>query len=345
MKELLVSSQMSGQKLDRLLENYLKNAGRNFIYRMLRKKNITLNGKKADGHETLKEGDVIRIWFSDETLEKMSGIAADRIESTKSDYPTVPLNILYEDEHVLIVNKPSGMLSQKARQEDVSLNEYAIGYLIESGALTMDELSMVKPSVCNRLDRNTSGIVCIGKTQTGLRVLSSLFKGRSIHKYYHCLVPGRVDEDMILTGYLKRDRSKNVSEITGSSGGSGAPIETGLHPLEVYTDPSGRVVTLLEVELITGKTHQIRAQLSAISHPLIGDPKYGDRSVNADYRKQFGLGAQLLHCAGIVFPTGEEDRVMEELPLIAGKTIVCPEGEVFGKVLGALRHDFRYDKE
>ena len=227
MKELPVGPEMAGQKLDRLLENYLKNAGRNFIYRMLRKKNITLNGKKATGHETLTEGDVVRIWFSDETMEKMTGIPAVKdgegaatdskgsaargnVAQTYDAYPTTELNILYEDDHVLIVNKPAGMLTQKAQQNDISLNEYAIGYLLESGAMTQELLRVVKPSVCNRLDRNTSGIVCIGKTQTGLRVLSALFKGRTVHKYYHCPVLGRIGEDLILTGYLKRDRSKNL---------------------------------------------------------------------------------------------------------------------------------------
>ena len=335
MKELPISREMSGQKLDRLLENYLKNAGRNFIYRMLRKKNITLNGKKATGHETLKEGDVVRIWFSDETLEKMSGTAAGAVEVSVPDYPVTTLDILYEDEDVLIVNKPTGMLSQKAGREDVSLNEYAIGYLLEKGALTKDALGMVKPSVCNRLDRNTSGIVCIGKTQTGLRVLSGLFKGRSVHKYYHCLVLGRIDEDLILTGYLKRDRSKNISQISDDEEGS-APVETRVHPLRTVRDRSGRELTLLEVRLITGRTHQIRAQLSAVSHPLIGDPKYGDRAVNSDYRQRFDLNCQLLHCAKIIFPTSKEDPVMEEIPLLEGKTITCPEGEIFEKVLRSL---------
>ena len=375
---------MAGQKLDRLLENYLKNAGRNFIYRMLRKKNITLNGKKATGHETLTEGDVVRIWFSDETMEKMTGIPAvkdgagaaagsrgaaargegaaargnggaargessaagskgsaarSNVAQTYDAYPTTELNILYEDDHVLIVNKPAGMLTQKAQQNDISLNEYAIGYLLESGAMTQELLRVVKPSVCNRLDRNTSGIVCIGKTQTGLRVLSALFKGRTVHKYYHCPVLGRIEEDLILTGYLKRDRSKNVSEISSSSDKDSAPIETRVHPVGVYTDRSGREVTLIEVQLITGRTHQIRAQLSAISHPLIGDPKYGDRALNNEYRKRFGVNSQLLHCARITFPTKEEDPMMEELPLLAGKTIECMEGEPFRTVLESLKEE------
>ena len=152
MKEILVGPGMAGQKLDRLLENYMKNAGRNFIYRMLRKKNITLNGRKATGHEALKEGDVVRIWFSDETMEKMTGIPANAgagsaagsrsgasagskagtagsrtgaaargdVTDIYAAYPRTKLDILYEDEHVLIVSKSAGMLTQKARPGDIS---------------------------------------------------------------------------------------------------------------------------------------------------------------------------------------------------------------------------------
>lgn len=154
MKLITVHEQEEGQKLLKLLGSYLKEASGGFLHKMLRKKNITLNGKKADGSEKLKAGDEIRLFLSDETYEKFAG----KQQTAKEQFPTAKLDILYEDSHVLLVNKPAGMLTQKAAYKDVSLNEYVLGYLSKSGQWSLEEKAF-RPSVCNRLDRNTSGIV------------------------------------------------------------------------------------------------------------------------------------------------------------------------------------------
>jgi 23S rRNA pseudouridine955/2504/2580 synthase len=234
MREIVMTALQAGMRLDHFLERSLREAHAGFIYKMLRKKNITLNGHKAHGNEKLEAGDVVRLYFAGETLEKLCGGAVPGVEAVPGrnralsaekphasgngapgrdapgrdapgrdapggekpgrdvsgmggreqrekalPYPTFPssVRILYEDEHVLLVSKPAGMLTQKAKPGDLSLNEYAIGYLLREGAITRRELQTVRPSVCNRLDRNTSGIVAIGKTVRGLQALSAPLSG------------------------------------------------------------------------------------------------------------------------------------------------------------------------
>ena len=157
MKSVIVNSNEAGQRLDKLLGKYLNLAGKGFLYKMMRKKNITLNGKKCDGSEKLSEGDEIRLFLSDETIEKFSQVRVQKVRKTK-------LDLVYEDSHILLINKPSGMLSQKAKDTDESLVEYVIAYLMETGQLTVEQLRSFHPSVCNRLDRNTSGLVAAGKS-------------------------------------------------------------------------------------------------------------------------------------------------------------------------------------
>ena len=207
MKEIIITSQEEGQRLDRLLQRYLSNASSGFLYKMLRKKNITLNGRKADGTEKLVQGDTIRLFFADETLRKFTG------QKEEVRYPETNLDIVYEDDHILLINKPAGMLSQKAEPTDVSLNEYAIGYLLHTGAVTPESLAVVKPSVCNRLDRNTSGIVAVGKSSAGLRELSAMFRDRTVHKFYLTLVIGRIDREAVIDGVLFKDEKTNMVTV------------------------------------------------------------------------------------------------------------------------------------
>ena len=188
MKEINIDEKLAGQKMMRCLERYLSNAPKSFLYKMLRKKNITLNNSKATGDEKLKCGDTIKIFFSDETFEKFS---ADNNRAVNDDYYSRiyrPLDIIYENSDVIFINKPSGMLSQKAKPEDVSLVEYLIAHLIHKGELNAGDLASFKPGICNRLDRNTSGIVAAGKTTKGLQQLSEAFKSENPWKVLsvHC---------------------------------------------------------------------------------------------------------------------------------------------------------------
>ena len=292
MKLITVHKQEEGQRLVKLLGAYLKEAPTSFFYKMLRKKNITLNGKKADGTEKLKSGDEIRLFLSDETYEKFAGKVRP-----KEKFPMAKLNIVYEDSNVIFINKPAGMLSQKSVTSDVSLNEYLLGYLEKSGQWKQEESKAFRPSVCNRLDRNTSGMVICGKSMAGLQQMSALLKDRSLHKYYLCLVKGTMTEGQHLEGYLLKNESTNQVQILKEEAEGAFHIITEYEPL--YTEGE---VTLLKVTLVTGKSHQIRAHLSSIGNPIIGDTKYGDRKVNAFFREIHGVQNQMLHAWKLSFP-------------------------------------------
>lgn len=292
MKLISVQEQEANQRLDKLLSRYLKEAPKSFLYKMLRKKNITLNGKKADGTEKVQAGDEIRIFLSDETYEKFAG----KPVVNRKKYPSAKLNIIYEDAHILLINKPMGMLTQKAQPTDVSLNEYVLGYLQERG--DWDEgTSTIRPSVCNRLDRNTSGIVVCGKSLPGLQQMAEVLRDRSLHKYYQCLVSGQMQESRRIEGYLWKNPTTNKVSIYQEEKPDAQRIVTEYRPVKVYPD-----CTLLEVCLITGRSHQIRAHLASVGHPIIGDYKYGIRNVNDRYQKKYGLSGQLLHSCRLELP-------------------------------------------
>lgn len=295
MQERIVSVNESGQRLDKLLAKYMKRAPQSFFYKMLRKKNITLNGKKATGAEKIQTGDVIRLFLSDETIEKFT----EQPKQIKVHTQKNPLrdHLIYEDEHILLFNKPAGMLSQKAKETDVSAVEYLIDYLLSTGQLTGEELRTFHPSFCNRLDRNTSGLLAAGKSMTGLQELSRFFKERSIGKYYLCIVYGQVEQEQCVDGWLWKEKTVNQVHISSDEKPDSVRIQTAYRPLKGTRD-----ATLLEVHLITGKTHQIRAHLAAQGHPILGDYKYGNRMANEKYRQAYGLESQLLHAYRVVMP-------------------------------------------
>ena len=313
MQELHVTENEAGQRLDKLLAKFLNQAPKSFLYKMMRKKNIVLNGKKCTGNEKLKQGDSIKLFFSDETIEKFS--AGTYAIPKKEKINMLP--IIYEDEQVLLMNKPVGVLSQKAKDSDVSAVEILINYLMETDQLSKEQFRTFHPSICNRLDRNTSGILVAGKTLPALQEMNRFFKERTIAKYYRCLVKGRVikNEDYI-KGYLVKDQKTNKVSITKKKTEEGVPIET-----EYCVIQSNDEVSLLEVHLITGKTHQIRAHLASIGHPIIGDYKYGDKQINEMYRQVYGLKSQLLHAYRLEMPSSNgsmaylnDKKFVAELP-------------------------------
>ena len=318
MKQFTISPNESGQRFDKYLKKLLSNASGSFVYKMLRKKNITLNDHKADGTEKLASGDQVKLFLSDETFEKFSGgeQANSEYEAVKA-VDTSRLKVVYEDVDVLIINKPSGMLSQKAVPEDISANEYILSYLIRKGELTEAQWKTFRPSICNRLDRNTSGLLIAGKSLNGLQQMAEALKKRTVQKYYRCIVKGEVKEKTHLKGYLSKDESANKvtirTRITPDEKADYLPIETEYRPVQVSNG-----YTELEVHLITGRSHQIRAHLASIGHPIIGDAKYGDRGVNEHFRREAGIRSQMLHAYRIVFEDGRE--------------VIAPTGQEFDRV-------------
>ena len=332
MQKLKVASNEAGQRLDKLLSKYLSQAGKGFLYKMMRKKNITLNGKKCDGSERVEEGDEISLFLADETIEKFSAplpeLAALGKEKDRNSGKAgkngengnrkkkQELSIVYEDKNVLIVNKPSGMLSQKAKEGDVSLNEHILNYLIDSGHLPVSQLRTFRPSICNRLDRNTSGLVVAGTSLAGLQIMNGVLKDRSIHKYYQCIVKGKIDKPQMIAGFLKKDEAQNTVQIYPLEVEGSVPIMTEYVPVK-----SSDTATLLRVTLITGRSHQIRAHLAYLGKPVLGDIKYGNRKMN----ERTGTKTQALCAVRISFLDIPEENTLHYL---SGKVIKLKEPQI-----------------
>ena len=305
MKEFVISDRQAGQRLDKYLGKVLDQAPKSFLYKMLRKKNIVLNDKKADGREILQKNDAVRIYFSDETFEKFSsgGKQAGKEAMQNCAVDRTDPQIIYEDADILFVDKPAGVLSQKAKESDDSINEWAIRYLLRSGQLAQDDLVDFKPSIGNRLDRNTSGLITVGKTISGLQQLGTWFHDHTAKKYYRCIVAGEVCESGELDGFLKKDAKTNQVQILPVAEADAQRIRLSYRPVTCF-----KGYTDLEILLHTGKTHQIRAQLAQMKHPILGDPKYGDLRENKSWKQKTGLNRQLLHAARLELPDG---RCME----------------------------------
>ncbi len=301
MKEYIINQKDENQRLDKYLKKLLPNASSGFLYKMIRKKNILLNKKKATGNEILSKNDKVQIYFSDETFHKFSMNITDisnEIEILKS-YSMNGITIVYEDDEILIANKPINMLSQKAHKDDVTANEYLLGYLLRNNSLSDGDFSTFRPSVCNRLDRNTTGLLLMGKTLHGAQMLSQMLRDRTIKKYYRAIVLGCVKKKEHLSGYLLKDKENNKVSITRKASKNASRIETAYEPVE-----STQEYSMIEIHLITGKTHQIRAHLASVGHPIIGDMKYGNNEMNHIYYKKYSINCQLLHAYRLEFPDG-----------------------------------------
>ena len=313
MKEFIVNNSEAGRRLDKYISHILPKAPSSFVYKMLRKKNIVLNDRKASGNEALADGDNIKFYLSDETFEKFTN---DGFET--SDLSGLMPPVVYEDDDFLIVNKPSGMLSQRAKADDISLNEICLSYV--RGECKYNENASFTPSICNRLDRNTSGIVTFAKTYRAAKILSQAFSDHTLGKYYRCVAGGKVKE-ACLEGFLVKDEKTNTVKIV-PKGRGGDYIKTIISPVKTAGD-----LSLVDIKLVTGKTHQIRAHLASCGTPIIGDPKYGNRVLNEKYRKEFGIKSQMLVCYRLVVP--DDDA----FGTISGKTFEIPMPDEFEKVI------------
>jgi len=327
MRELIVKELEAGQRLDKFLRKYLKEAPNSFLYKMMRKKNIVLNGKKVTGNEQIKEGDSIKLFLSEDTIEKFME------QSTMNDFTDLyrkayaelkGIQVVSEFEDVLFINKPAGILSQQAEANDLSANEWLIGYLLSQKAISEEDLKTFKPSVCNRLDRNTSGLLVCSKTLLGSQEMARILKDRSLQKFYRCLVHGKCELNGVYEAFLYKDEKLNkVSVYLDAEDCKGAfrdklkPIKTGMKPVEYYNDIN---CTELEIELFTGKTHQIRAQMEKLGFPLVGDIKYaGDKNtVKTD--------GQLLHAYRLVFP-----KMNGKLSYLSEREIICKKPDSWKK--------------
>ena len=280
MTEITVAKNDAGQRADRFLNKAYPNLTLPLICKLMRKKRIKLNGAKAEPNTKLREGDVFRFYLSDELLSKEQS-------ARENDFRTVPseLSIIYEDENLLLVDKPVGMVVHEDNDNtaDTLINRI-LCYLWKKGEYDPENEQSFVPALCNRIDRNTCGIVIAAKTAEALRVLNQKIRDRELVKLYLCVVSGTpARREAILTAYLKKLPEENRVIISDKKQPDYLTIKTKYRVLESRGEQS-----LVEVDLLTGRTHQIRAHFAHIGNPLLGDGKYGVNKLNTalGYRYQ-----------------------------------------------------------
>lgn len=316
MREIRVGKNDSNQRLDRFLKKYMDEAGTGFIYKMLRKKNIKVNESKASPEMMIFEGDTIQLYLSDETIDKFIGTK----EIRKS---RLAPRIIYEDENLVLINKPVGILSHGAGEEfEENIVDSLVTYLIQKGDYVPRIEKTFSPSICNRLDRNTSGIIIGAKNSEALRLVNKAIKEGSVRKYYKTIVKGAIKEDFEHKGFLIKDEDRNLVDISDEQGEGSKEIHT---KFRVIMSKGG--YSLLEVELITGRTHQIRSTLQTMGYPVIGDRKYGKSVVNDEFRKKYGLENQWLHGYRMVL-----NGLEEKLDYLNGREFIADPDQLYIKI-------------
>lgn len=287
MFEVIIDKKNENQRVDKFVRKVLKNAPLSFIYKLFRKKDVKVNDKKIDIDYKLKENDVLKIYVSVQQLDDFKNKVNLKIVEFCHE-------IIYEDENILIINKPSGLLvhgDNKNKKE--TLTNDVLNYLYSKGEYDND--CLFTPAPAHRLDRNTSGIIIFGKNSAVLHDLMELLQDKSkIEKEYIALVVGNINKEGVIDAPLLKIEKLNKVVVSNDIGSKKAI--TKYYPYKNLKD-----YTLLKVNLLTGRTHQIRVHLSYINHPIVGDKKYGDIKVNKIFEEKYGLDSQFLHAYSIKF--------------------------------------------
>lgn len=300
MRKYIITANDAGQRADKFVAKAAPNIPRSMLFKSFRNRRIKRNGKNCHYAEILQEGDVMELLLYDEFFEKPD-YSFTKVSSE--------VTVVYEDENILLLDKPSGQLIHGSKSElEDTLQERALHYLYKNKAYLPEEEHSFAPAFVNRLDRNTRGLVIMAKNFPTLQLLSEKMKCREIKRYYLCQVQHTPSPKKgVLLGYHTKDRNRNVATISPEPSKGSRKVET--HYQVLYTENS---TSWMEVELITGRSHQIRAQLSHFGYPLIGDRKYG-------YQGSVS-GGQRLYSYKVTFDFANFAGKSEHLEYLTGKS-------------------------
>lgn len=299
MKSFTINRNDADQRLDKFITKSVPLLPKTLLYKYIRIKRIKVNGKRAEISTRLQEGDIIDMYINDEFFEAAPQ-KYDFLKASKN------MNIVYEDENIILCDKKAGILCHPDDKEytDTLINRIK-RYLYEKGEFNPDSESSFTPALVNRIDRNTGGIVIAAKNAESLRILNQKMKDRELHKFYLCIVHGIPKmKSGLLEGYLLKNEDKNIVKISKNRLSDSKEIRTKYDVLDSKND-----LSLIEVELLTGRTHQIRAHFASIGHPLLGDGKYGTNAQN----KKYGYKKQCLYSYKLVFDFTSDAGILEYL--------------------------------
>ncbi len=305
----------AGQRLDKFLRKLLKDVPLSAIFKALRKKDIRVNGKKQNEKYFLEEGDIVEIKYiqsnKEDKSEKFIKVDPKRIK------------IAYEDENILIVEKWPDVLvhSDNKDSQEPNLTDYVLSYLNDKGDYLPENEVTFTPAACNRLDRNTSGMVIFGKSYDGLKCINEAIREDEIKKYYYTLAKGKI-RDGLYEAYILKNPDTNVSKIYDTEVKGSKKIA-----MEISTVETNGAYSFIEINLITGRSHQIRAHLAHMGNPIIGDNKYGDKKLNSFFENKYGLNYQYLYAYKLNFR-----QINGKLEYLRNKTIAVALPPILKKI-------------
>ena len=321
MIEYKVSSREENQRIDKFLRKYLNEAPLSFIYKLFRKKDVKVNGHWVKQDYILKKDELIFIYVSNQQLEEFS--KPKELQKAELKY-----QIIYEDENILIINKPRGLLVHgDSSEKRNTLSNEVLNYLYFKGEYNPRVDHGFVPGPAHRLDRNTSGLVVFGKNLPTLQLLEDLFKDKvDISKIYCALVCGDLDHELEIDLPLLKDPNSGLVKVAKMKDGAKSAL-TKVTPVKHLGE-----YTLVNAELITGRTHQIRVHLSSVGYPIVGDGKYGDFKANRLFKDQYKFENQFLHAEKLSFK-----NIKKPLDYLSGKTFIAPLAKEEKELLNKLK--------
>lgn len=310
-----IGSNEAGQRLDKFLRKLLKDVPLSAIFKALRKKDIRVNGKKQNEKYFLEEGDIVEIKY----------IQSKKEDKTQKFIKVDPkrMKICFEDENMVIVEKWPGILvhSDTSDNKEPTLTDYVLSYLNDKGDYLPENEITFTPAACNRLDRNTSGIIMYGKTFEGLKCINEAIREDEVKKYYYTLAKGKVKSGLY-EGYIVKNPETNISTVYDKEVKNSKKIAMDVNVVE-----TNGAYSFVEINLITGRSHQIRAHLAHVGNPIIGDNKYGDKKLNSFFESKYGLNYQYLYAYKLNFR-----KIKGKLEYLDNKTIAVALPPLFKKI-------------